>query len=108
MYPYRTGRGGAVELGQADLVRVVAALGVRCPDYLGRAERHARALAATERIRQLRQAGLVGRRREPREPIPQRLGAWLVAAGARLQRGRAGGVGVASPVVAGPAAAEPV
>ena len=108
MYPYRTGRGGTITLGQADLMRSVLDSGVRCSDYLDRAERHARAVAATERTRQWRDAGPVRSRGKLPELAMQQLGAWLVAVGVRLQGVRAVGArGASVATLDGGTAAEP-
>ena len=108
MYPYRTGRGGTVELNQSDLMRAVADSGARLPDYLGRAECHAHAVSATEWTRRLREAGVIGPRGVARESVPQQLGAWLVAVVTRLQGGlAASSSGASAPTVIVGAEADP-
>ena len=108
MYPYRTSRGGTVHLGNGDQMRSIVDSGVLYAAYVDKAERHARAVATTERTRQRCEAGQVGRRGELLPSAISRLGAWLVAVGVRVHEVRAERANGASvPIATDGTAAEP-
>jgi len=108
MYPYRTSRGGTVDLGNGDQMRSIVDSGVLYAAYVVKAERHARAVATTERTRQRCEAGQVSSRGELLPSAISRLGVWLVAVGVRMQGVRAAGANGASvPIAADGTVAEP-